>query len=87
MPKGVYKRKDREAAEPGAAGEPKAPRKKRAKKINGGGRGATPAAVTFVVDDMGRVSIVPADGERLDLSGADTKRLAAFLDRTKAFRS
>lgn len=91
MPKGIYKRKPRAAVEAEAAAAPSAEKpasRKRAKKTDEEGRRPPPGAVaSFVVDDAGRVSIVPAAGARIDLSIPDTKRLAAFLERTKRFRS
>jgi hypothetical protein len=41
---------------------------------------------SFIVDDAGRVTVVGADGARVELTLPDTKRLAGFIDRTKSFR-
>lgn len=50
----------------------------RARKTNG--------AASFAINDAGCVTVVGADGARVELSGPDTKRLEAFIGRTKQIR-
>jgi hypothetical protein len=80
MPRGIYKRKKKSAA----AGEASTPQPaKRARRANG----ATTREAHFVVDEVGQVTIIAGDGAKIELTLPDTKRLAGFIDRTKAFRA
>lgn len=51
-----------------------------------GPKPASADEVNFLIDDVGKLSIVTADA-RVDLSSAATKRLAQFIDKTKTFRA
>lgn len=84
MPRGIYKRKKRAAGE----GEAGAAVKERPAKAKRGRRAAAAGGgeAHFIVDDMGCIA-VEKGGARVDLSLPDTKRLAAFIERTKAFRT
>lgn len=84
MPKGHYVRKKRS----NGAGEALTPTPATAPARRGKKRAAAPAnsAACFIVDDLGRVSI-ECGGARVNLDLPETKRLAAFIDRTKAFRA
>lgn len=82
MPRGIYKRKKKSAGAGEAGTAVKLPvQAKRGRRANAPG-----GAAHFSVDESGCITIAAA-GAHIALDLPDTKRLAAFLERTKAIRT